>query len=239
MMASLPGLRYLFFLLLVLVVPASAFAEIFVNDIVALTGEEILIRAETKSGYFAKGGKIVEFSVNGKSIGSVLSGGDSIAYKIFKTGRPGIYTVLARSGKDIGSGVILVLKKGSPLVFVDIEGSLLAAPFAKKPVKSSREVIRKIINSYPVVYLHTGNIGITAVREWLWQNEFPASAVMSWQMGDIFAALNKKGIKIRAVIGSQAVIDSANEYKPASFSFDEEDSSKNLRTWQDIEKKLR
>ena len=238
-MANFPGLRYLFFLLLVIALPASAYAEIFVNDTVALSREEILIKAETKSGYFAKGGKIVEFSVNGKSIGSVLSGGDSIAYKIFKTDKPGMYTVSARCDKETGSGVILVLKKGSAIVFIDIEGSLLAAPFAKKPIKTSREVIRKIMNSYPVVYLHTGNIGISAVREWLRQNRFPASAVMSWQMGDIFAALNKKGIKIKAVIGSQAVIDSANAYKPEFFGFDEEDSSKNLKAWQDIEKKLR
>lgn len=237
-MANFSGLRYLFFLLLALVVPASSHAEIFVNDNIALSREEVLIKAEIKSGYFAKGGKIVEFSVNGKSIGSVLSGGDNIAYKIFKTGKPGMYTVVAKSGKDIGSGVILVLKKGSPLVFIDIEGSLLAAPFAKKPVKSSREVIRKIMNSYPVVYLHTGNIGISTVREWLRQNRFPASVVMSWQMGEIFAALNKKGIKIKAVIGGQAVIDAANAYKPESFSFNE-NSSKNLKTWQDIEKKLR
>ena len=238
-MANFPGLRYLFFLLLMLAVPAAANAEIFVNDAVALNAEEILIKAETKSGYFARGGKIVEFSVNGKSIGSVLSGGDSIAYKIFKTGSPGLYTVFARCGKDTGSGNILVLKKGGALVFIDIEGSLLAAPFAKKPIKSSREVIRKIMNSYPVVYLHTGDIGISAVREWLRQNKFPASAVMPWQMGDIFAALNKKGFKIKAVIGSQAVIDSANAYKGEFFGFGEEDSSRNLKVWQDIEKKLR
>jgi len=238
-MANVPGLKYLFFLLLILAVPASAYAEIIVNDTVALSREEILIKAETKSGYFAKGGKIVEFSVNGKSIGSVLSGGDSIAYKIFKTGKPGMYTVFAKCGKDTGSGNILVLKKGSGLVFIDIEGSLLAAPFRKKPIKSSREVIRKIMNSYPIVYLHTGNIGISAVREWLRQNRFPDSAVMPWEMGDIFAALYRKGIKIKAVIGSQAVIDSANAYKPESFGFDEEDTSKNLKVWQEIEKKLR
>lgn len=237
-MAEFSGLRYLFFLLLALVAPASAHAEIFVNDTIALSREEVLIKAETKNGYFAKGGKIVEFSVNGKSIGSVLSGGDGIAYKIFKTDKPGTYTVAAKSGKDIGSGVVLVLKKGSPLVFIDIEGSLLAAPFEKKPVKNSREVIRKIMRSYPVVYLHTGNIGINTVREWLRQNSFPASAVMSWQMGEIFTALNKKGFNIKAVIGGQAVIDAANAYKPESFNFTE-NSSKNLKTWQDIEKKLR
>ena len=239
MMYKIPGLGYLFFLLLFIALPASVHAEIFVNDTVALSREEVLIKAETKSGYFAKGGKIVEFSVDGKSIGSVLSGGDSIAYKIFRTGRPGLYKVFARCGKDTGSGVILTLKKGSNVVFIDIEGSLLAVPFAKKPIKISSDIIRKIMNSYPVVYLHTGNIGLKAVREWLRQNRFPASAVMSWQTGDIFAALNKKGIRIRAVIGSQAVIDSAEAYKPESFGFAEEDSSNNLKTWQDIEKKLR
>ena len=238
-MAYFPVLRYVFVLLLILLMPVFAYAEIFVTDIVAFSREEILIKAETKSGYFAKGGKRVEFSVNGESIGSVLSGGDNIAYKIFKTDKPGIYKVLARSGKDIGSGVVLVLKKGSPIVFIDIEGSLLTAPFAKKPLKSSRDVIVKIMNSYPVVYLHSGSIGISTVKEWLTQNRFPASSVMSWQMGEIFAALNKKGFKIRAVIGSQAVIDSANEYKPESFDFNEEDSSKNLKKWQDIEKRLR
>jgi len=238
-MANFSGLKYLFFLLLILAVPAYAYSEIIVNDTVALSGEEILIKVETKSGYFAKGGKIVEFSVNGKSIGSVLSGGDSIAYKIFKTGGPGMYTVSARCGKDTGSGVILVLKKNSKLVFIDIEGSLLAVPFAKKPINSSREVIRKIMNSYPVIYLHTGNIGLREVREWLRQNRFPVSAVLSWQTGDIFTALNKKGLKIKAVIGSQAVFDSANANKPEFFGFDEEDSSKNIKAWQDIEKKLR
>lgn len=238
-MANFPGLRYLFFLLLVITVPASAQAEIFVNDVVSLSGEEVLIKAETKSGYFAKGGKIVEFSVNGKAIGNVLSGGDSIAYKIFKPGSPGIYTVSVKSDKDTGTGIILALKKDSTAVFIDIEGSLLAAPFAKKPVKSSREVIRKIMKSYPVVYLHTGNIGTRSVSEWLRKNRFPVSAVLPWDMGDIFAVLNKKGIKIKAVIGSQDVIDSANAYKPEPFVFDEEEVSKNLRIWQDIDRKLK
>ena len=238
-MGDFPGMRHLFFLLLVLALPGSVCAEIFVHDTVALSREEVLIKAEAKSGYFAKGGQIVEFSINGKSIGRVLSGGDGIAYKTFRTGRPGMYTVIARCGKDTGSGVLLVLKKGSEGVFIDIEGSLLATPFAKKPIKSSRQAINKIMNIYPVVYLHTGSFGTRAVREWLRKNRFPATAVVPWEMGEIFAALHKKGIRIKAVIGSEAVIESANAYKPAVFGFDEQDSTKNLNTWQEIEKKLR
>lgn len=234
------NLRYLLFLLLLTVyAPGGVSADVFVYDTVAFSREEILIKAETKKGYFAKGGKVVEFSVNGKPIGSVLSGGDGIAYKIFRTGGAGMYTVTAKTGKETGNGYIMVLKKGSKIVFVDVEGSLLAAPFAKKPVESSRDAIRKIMDKYPLVYLHFGDIGIKEVRGWLKQNKFPASALLPWKMGDVFAELNKKGFTIKAVLGSQVVIDSADAYKPMVFSFDEQSSSSHLRKWREIEKKLR
>jgi hypothetical protein len=133
----------------------------------------------------------------------------------------------------------MVLKRGSEIVFVDVEGSLLAAPFAKKPVDSSRKVIKKIMDKYPVVYLHFGDIGIKEVREWLIRNKFPDSAFLAWKMGDVFAELDKKGFRIKAVIGSQVVIDSAGEFEPMVFSFDEQNSSSHIRKWQEIEKKLR
>lgn len=238
-MNGFPGLRYLVCLLLVPALYGSAYAEVFVHDMVALTREEVLIKVETKSGYFSKGGQTVEFSINGKSAGKVLSGGDGIGYKIFRSGRPGMYTVSARYDKDTDTGNVLVLKKGTGIVFIDIEGSLLAAPFAKNPIASSREVIKKIVKKYSVVYLHTGTIGIREVKEWLRKNRFPAAPVVAWQMGDVFAALYNKGLRMKAVVGSQAVIDSANSYNPAVFVFDEQDDAKNLKTWQEIEKKLR
>ena len=238
-MGNYVNLTYLFFLLLILTSSGPAYADVFVYDTVALSSEEILIKADTKKGYFAKSGQLVEFSVNGKSIGSVLPGGDGIAYKIFKTGRAGIYTVTAKWGKDTGRGYIMVLKKGSAIVFVDVEGSLLAAPFAKKPVESSRTAIKKIMDKYPVVYLHFGDIGIKEVREWLIRNKFPASALLAWKTGDVFAELDKKGFRIKAVIGSQVVIDSAGEFEPMVFSFDEQNSSSHIRKWQEIEKKLK
>jgi hypothetical protein len=238
-MGNFMNLRYLFFLLLILIFSGPVYADVFVYDTVALSREEILIKADTKKGYFAKGGQLVEFSVNGKSIGSVLPGGDGVAYKIFKTGGAGLYTVTAKLGKDTGSGYIMVLKKDSAIVFVDVEGSLLAAPFAIKPVESSREAIKKIMDKYPVVYIHFGDIGIKEVREWLIRNKFPASALLAWKTGDVFAELDKKGFRIKAVIGSQVVLDSAVTYGPMAFSFDEQNSSNHLRMWREIEKKLR
>lgn len=231
--------KYLFFCLLVLVIPASVYGEIFVHDALALRGEEILITAETRKGYFAKGGKIVEFSVNGKAIGRALSGGDGVAYKTFKTGRTGMHRIVASSGKETGRGDLLVLNRGKEIVFIDVEGSLLAAPFSKKPIEQSRKVIRKIMKSYPVVYLHTGEFGLKAVKQWLRQNKFPDAPVLSWQNGGVFTELNNKGLRVKAVIGSQVVIDSADAYNPAVFGFDEQDKTENLKVWQEIEKKLK
>lgn len=239
MMRRSPGFRCLFFLVLLTVLAGPAYADVFVHDMVALIREEVLIQAETKRGYFKKGGETVEFSLNGKSAGRVLSGGDGIAYKIFRSARPGMFMVSARYGKDTGRGSVLVMKKGAGLVFIDIEGSLLGGPFAKKPIASSREAIKKIMNRHHVVYLHTGTIGIREVKEWLSKNRFPAAPVLPWQMGEIFTALHNKGLRIKAVVGSQAVLDSARSYNPAVFGFDEQGDSGNLSTWQEIEKHLR
>ncbi len=232
-------MKYLFFSLLALLVPVSGYGEIIVHDALAIRGEEILITAETRKGYFAKGGKIVEFSMNGKSIGRALSGGDGVAYKVIKTGRQGSHNISASSGKETGSGDLLVLNKGKEIVFIDVEGSLLAAPFSKKPIEQSRQVIRKIMRRYPVVYLHAGGAGIRAVKKWLRQNKFPAAPVLPWQSGEVFAELNNKGLRIKAVIGSQVVIDSADVYGPAVFGFDGSESAGNHKVWQEIEKKLR
>ncbi|MEW6109636.1 MAG: hypothetical protein AB1632_10785, partial [Nitrospirota bacterium] len=228
------------FLLLVLILGSqpAAFAEIFVHDNIAAKREEIMLKAETKGRYFSKGGQIVEFSVDGRSIGRVLSGGDGYAYKPFRPFKYGLHLVAAKYGKDKDTGHILSLRKGSRIVFIDVEGSLLSTPFSKEPIKKSSDTIRKIIKKYPVVYLHAGVIGTRSIREWLKKNRFPESVVLPWDMGSIFDEIIKKGFKIKAIIGSQAVIESAGEYKPLAFSFDEFDSAENVKNWTQIERKL-
>lgn len=219
--------------------PAVAFAKVFVHDSIALKREEIMIKAETKGRYFAKGGQMVEFFVDGKSIGSVLSGGDGFAYKSFIPRKYGLHVIVAKYGKDKDRGIILSLRKGSRIVFIDVVGSLLSSPFSKKPPEKSREAVKNIIKKYPVVYLHIGFIGTKSIKEWLRKNKFPESAVLPWQMGAIFDDLNKKGLKIKAIIGSQTVIESAGEYKPRAFSFDEFDDVEKVNDWKEIEEKLK
>lgn len=221
------------------VFPSIAFAQVFIHDNIALMREEIMLTAETTGRYFSKGGQMVEFFVSGKSKGKVLSGGDGIAYKSFTPLTYGPHILAAKSGKYKDKGILISLRKGSRIVFIDVEGSLLSSPFASKPVAKSREIIRKIMKKYPVVYLHTGALGIKPIKEWLRENEFPESAVVPWQSGNIFDSLNKKGLKIRAVIGSNAFIESAADYKPVTFSLDEMSDTEKIKAWEEIGKKFR
>lgn len=218
---------------------ASLAAEVLVHDIVAVGREEVRLTAETKGRYFAKGGESVEFSLNGKPVGSSLSGGDGIAVRVQAIRKPGLYTLTAKAGKASGRGSVLVLRKGAGVVYLDIEGTLLGRPFSEKPLIQSRGVIRNIMKKHAVVYLHAGTLGLQAVKKWLRTNRFPDAPVLPWRAGEVFADMRKKGLQVKAVVGTQAVIESAAEYRPRSFSFDETEGAVVLKDWQDLEKQLK
>ena len=50
----------------------------------------------------------------------------------------------------------------------------------------------------------------------------------------LFDEANKKGLKIKAIIGRQSVIESAQEYKPQSFSFEEAEDVVVVKDWEEI-----
>lgn len=233
---------WLFFcsiLVFIVVLFSASFAEVVLYDNIGITREEIKITVETRGRYFSKGGEVVRFTAEGKAIGNALSGGDGFAYKSFIPKKTGINLISVRFGKDNDTGIILSLRKGSRIVFVDVEGSLLAASFSRKPIETGRKAIENIIKKYPVVYLHSGTLGTKSIKQWLKKNKFPESVVMSWDSGALYRDLKKKGFRIKAIIGSQAVIESATEDKPLAFSFDEFEGAVHVKDWKEIEKRLK
>jgi hypothetical protein len=227
------------FPLLFCLFPAMVLSDVIVHDMIALKGEEVMLSAETKGKLFAKGGEVVEFFVDGKSIGKSLSGGDGFAFRYFKPLKTGMYLITVTSGKDKGNGLLLSLKKGGKIIFVDVEGSLLEGLFSQKPRYGSQKIIKKFSIRFPVVFLQTGFIGIKAIKTWLKENGFIDSPVLPWEQGEIFNEINKKGLKMKAVIGSQSVIESAKEYKAKLFSFEESEDAEEVNDWDEIGKKLK
>lgn len=217
---------------------AKALSDIIVHDMVVPTGKKVMLKAKVKGKLFRKGGEVVEFFVNGKSLGKSLSGGDGVAFKQFIPLKTGIYTIKTRSGKEEGKMLLFSLKKGAKIVFVDVEGSLLER-FSQEPRKGSQKVIKKISKRYPIVFLQTGALSSKAIKKWLKKNKFVVLPVVSWDQGMVFNEIIEQGFKIKAVIGGPYVIESARDFNPLAFSFVGVEGSVEVKDWEEIGKKLK
>lgn len=219
--------------------PGEASSDVVVNDMIALKGEEVMLEAETRGRFFRKGGEIVEFGVDGKSLGRTLSGGDGRAFRKFVPAKLGIHVITARSSDATGKGLLLSLRKGSAIVFIDVEGSLIEGPFSRRPKQGSKEALKDIGKRYPVVFLSTGLLGAGDIKGWLGQQGFIEMPVLPWRGGAVFSDVAGRGLRIKAVIGGPEVIESAKEYGPESFSFVDMENAETVKDWEEIRKKLK
>ena len=219
--------------------PASALSGVIVDDMVVVKGQKVMLRAETRGRIFSKGGELVEFFVDGKSIGRTLSGGDGVAFLLFVPAKTGLYEISARSGSDEDRGSLLSLKTGSRIVFIDIEDSLVESVFSRKPKQGSQKAVKEIKTSFPIVFLQTSFIGVRAVKIWLREKDFIEAPVLPWRQGEIFDEIVEKGFRIKAIVAGPKVIESAKEHKPLGFCFEEVDEAEQVKDWDEIRKKLK
>jgi hypothetical protein len=228
------------FLLIPLLSPAGAPADVLVQDLVSPAGQEVMLRAETKSGFFSKGGALVEFVVDGKPVGKSLSGGDGLAFRSFVPGRPGLQRIMVQSEGDSDEGLLLAVRGSTQLVFIDVESSLHEpSSFALKPRSGSVQAVKKINRTYPVVYLGSGFVGLGAVKSWLKEMGFPEAPLLAWGRGEVFREAREKHLKIRAVIGNPDVVKSAEGYTSRIFSFDAAGDREAVQDWDEIVKKVK
>jgi hypothetical protein len=220
--------------------PSVLHAEIIVHDRIAIAGKPVMLEAETREGFFKKGGELVEFFLDGESIGKNLSGGDGLAYKEITPGNVGHIRISVASGKERGEGLLLVLRKGRGLIFIDVEGTMKDGQLGLKPIEGSKEAVEKIAKRFPVIYLQTGMFGGSMAREWLKENGFMEAPLVPWDNGSVFEEITGMGLKIKAVIGTSDVISSAEEFKPSTFTFEEDvDGAETVEDWDEVADKLK
>jgi hypothetical protein len=226
-------------LLFIFLAPLASSADVIVYDAVAVAGREVRLKAETKGTFFRRGGELVEFFVDGKSLGKTLSGGDGEAWKSFTPAKTGLLEASVKSGSDEDKGVLLVLKKGAGIVLVEIIGGLAESSMPPMGRPGSREAMKKLQARVPVVYVQSSNIDIAATRKWLNDNEYPGAPVLPWDGGALFKPITAMGLNIRAVIGNPQFVESAAKWKPESFSFEPVKGVVRLRHWKEMEEKLK
>lgn len=222
-----------------LLLAADTSGEVIFYDDIALKGKPFMLTAKTKGRFFQMGGQVVEFFVNDRSIGKNLSGGEGIALKEFVPEKKGLYRIRVESGKDKDEGLLLSLNKGESVVFIDVEGSLFEGPFSMKPKEKSQEAIKHISKRFPIVYLQTTIFGAEVLEDWLDKNGFQSAPILLWREGEIFEEVKEKGLRMKAIIGGPAVIESAVDERLKAFSFDDVEGAERVKDWQEIEKKMR
>ncbi len=230
---------FFIFPLFVCLFPETASGGVIIRDIIVLNHQKVMLRAKTTGKIFAKGGQIVEFFVDGESVGKTLSGGDGVAFKSFTPMKIGLYQTRAASGEDKSAGLLFSLKKDTRIVFIDVEGSLLQMRFSTVPKKGSQKAVEEIYKKFTVVFLQTGFFGVTIVKAWLKKNNFPELPVVPWRQGAIFQEITENGLRIHAVIGSSNVIESAKDYNGRSFSFNALENSELVKDWMEVIEKLK
>jgi hypothetical protein len=219
--------------------PATAWSRVIVDDMVVVKGEKIMLRAKTKGKFFSKGGELLEFYVDEESIGKNLSGGDGVGYKAFVPRKTGVHKIRVTSNEGEDTGLLLCLRKGSGIVFIDVEGVLFETSFSRKARSGGQEAVKKINQRSPVVFLQTGFLGVDFTQEWLRANEFEELPVIPWKKGAVFDQVAEDGLKVKAVVGAPKVIESAREHAVQSFSFEQAEGAEWVANWEEIEKKLR
>jgi hypothetical protein len=197
-----------------------------------------MLMAETRGTLFSKGGELVEFFIDSKSLGKTLSGGDGIAFKPFTPQRTGLHEIKVTSGEEEDAALLLSLKEGTGIVFVDVQGALLDGRLSRKPKPGSQHVIEQISHLHPVVYLQGGFVSLRLTEEWLKEHEFMNLPVVPWRKGKVFDEMADAGLRVEAIIGTAAVIESARKYEPRSFSFEPVDDKAWVRDWKEIKEKF-
>jgi hypothetical protein len=242
LIAACAGFRILSILVIFfihLIVAPVALSEIFVYDMVTISGREVMLHAETRGVLFSKGGELVEFFLDGSSLGRNLSGGDGVAYKRFVPVKEGLHKISITSGGDKAEGLLQVVKRSAQLVFVDVEGSLWEGNIAAGPRSGGVMATQKIKKKYPVIFLKTSIVGVRTVKWWLKEKGFPLAPVLPWNRGEALREMKEKNISIKAVVGGSEVAQFAKAYTHLAFSFDATGEEEALHDWDEVIAKIK
>ncbi len=219
--------------LLLLLSPGRAPAAVVVHDCVAVVNKAVMLEALTKGRLFPEGGRIVDFYVDGKRLGSTLSGGDGYAYMEYTPRQRGVRRVEVRSGSDRATAVVLVVGTREKALLVEVEGALRASLFSGEPRVGSLEAIEALGRRFRVIYL-TRLPAAEVPAQWLRDRGFPASALLRWNGPGLVEELKASGIRVYAIIASPSVAADAAGYIEKRFTFEESDDAVVAEGWKEV-----
>jgi len=208
--------------------------EVVVFDRVTTVEKGIRLVVLTKGLLMADGGQLVDLYLDDMHLKKILTGGDGYGYLKYTPLQPGLMQIRARSDADSASGLLLVLGQHEQAVLIDIESAFKDAVFSDEIMKDCQRAVNTLSKKYRIIYM-SRYIGQGIGRSLLKKEGFPDSVILSWQGSEIFAALQKKGVQLKAVIGSEDVVSAAEaEHIENRYTFEPSKKGKTVKGWDEI-----
>ena len=212
-------------------------ADVAVLDRVTTVDTPIRITVLTKSRFFSDGGRLVDLYLEGEHLKRILTGGDGYGYLKITPRSPGYKNIKARSGSDSAEGLLLVLTKKERAIAIEVEEGFKTAIFSEAVKQDSLAAVKTLSKTYKIIYL-SRYVGKSITASWLEKQGYPASVILGWQGSGTLAAMKKKGIKLHALIGSEAVLTAAAGIVENRYTFEKSKDGTVVKDWQEILKRL-
>ena len=211
--------------------------EMVVFDRVTTVKKDIRLVVLTKGFLMADGGQLVDLYLDDRHLKKILTGGDGYGYLKYTPRDPGLKEIRARSDTGSATGLLLVMSKSEQAIIIDIESSFKDAVFSEEIRENSQRAVKALSKNYKIIYL-SRYVGKGIGRGWLEKENFPESVILRWQGPGIFSALEERGVRLKAVIGSEDVISAAAKYVENRYTFEKTKDGKTVKDWDEILKLL-
>jgi hypothetical protein len=220
----------LFFLLAAM--PATpAAARVVVFDAATSVHTPVFVRFQTRGAVFSEGGRRIDVRVGEKTAGKVLTGADGYGYLKYTPTHHGLLKITARSGDESGSGRLLSVLPTDPVLVVEIDGPVRRLPKLAAAVEDAAAALRSLSKAFRIVYL-AGLLGPAVDRAWLASVDVPESVVISGKDAASLKALRKRGLLLRAVVGSEELLTAADGIVPHRYGFETAEAKWRVENWE-------
>lgn len=233
-------LTVLFWSCIILAIPAlPAFgrADVIVLDRVTSVGRPVFITVNTRKWFFPAGGKAVEVRIGNNPKITILSGADGYGYYKYVPRQAGLKKISATAGEDQSSGWLLVMAPKESVLLIGVDGGLRRSPLSTAPLPHSRDTLVGLPKRFRIVYL-TQLMPVTYVREWLAEKGFPQSVVLHWQGPEAYDDLQRKGVRVAAVVGSAALVKTVSQEVKQRYTFEDTNDGTIVTDWREIARRL-
>jgi len=229
------ALGLFFFLAALSAAPAGA--RVIVFDAVTSVHTPAFVRVQTRGAVFSEGGMRVEVNVGEKTVGTVLTGADGYGFIKYAPTRRGLLKITARSGEESGSGRLLSVLPTEPVIVIEIDGPVRQLP-RLGAAENAADSLRSLSENFRIVYL-AGLLGPAVDRAWLASVDAPESVVVSGKDEASLKALRKRGLLLRAVVGSEKLLKASEGIVPHRYGFETKDAKWRVEGWEALAKRLR